>query len=183
MWVDGVSRHNHHYDCVILPLYFQFPPPAIDYTSLFSWRPWNINIEGETREGNDLGEETNSCSGRLMDLSKEELQNLLRAAEQGAEASEKRAEVSERETQNTTLDEYLDGCHQLLFNRLTIETDSDLRSKGSITSPQNKWCPTNLRAWPGFLHRQREAFGLLYDNFPPREERVFESRHFLEILG
>lgn len=111
-----------------------------------------------------------------MELSREELERLL--------AEERRArQTAEQQTQPTTLDEYLTECHRSVYTRLTIETDPELRTKGSITNPQDKWCPTNIRKWHNFLQEQREIFGALYDALPSEPEHVFESKHFLEALG
>ncbi|KAH8742673.1 hypothetical protein F5883DRAFT_723029 [Diaporthe sp. PMI_573] len=119
----------------------------------------------------------------------EELTRLLQEAEQRAEEAERerqeerrRAEASEQQTQPTTLDEYIAACHSLVFSSFTIELNPKLTSKGPITNPRNKWCPTNLRQWPDFLQQQRITFGTLYDTFPT-DSRIFENRSFLAGLG
>ncbi|PGG98191.1 hypothetical protein AJ80_09569 [Polytolypa hystricis UAMH7299] len=133
----------------------------------------------------------------------EELQGLLRQAEQRAEEAEReldkerqraereqqraereqqRAEEAEEQTRPTTLDEYIAACHSLVFCEFAIETDKKLTSRGPITNPRNKWCPTNLRPWSTFLDQQRVIFGTLYNTFPTHS-RVFENRGFLAGLG
>ncbi|KAH8647540.1 hypothetical protein BGZ61DRAFT_542501 [Ilyonectria robusta] len=59
-----------------------------------------------------------------------------------------------------------------------------MTSKGHITNPRNKWCPTHLRPWSDFLEQQRAifVFGALYDTFPT-QSRALESRSFLAGLG
>lgn len=124
----------------------------------------------------------------------EELQELIRKAEQDAqdiqertrearEARERRKEA-EWQTQNTTLDEYLAACHHFVFSRFkVVEQDKPLTSKGSIASPlNNKRCPTNLRPWKDFLQQQNVIFGQLYATVPT-ETRLFENRDFLAGLG
>lgn len=101
---------------------------------------------------------------------------------QRAEREQQRAEDAEEQTRPTTLDEYIAGCHISVFSRLSIETDPKLTSKGSITSPRDKWCPRNLKPWSDFLDQQSLTFGTLYDRFPA-ENRVFENRAFLVGLG
>ncbi|KJZ68704.1 hypothetical protein HIM_11905 [Hirsutella minnesotensis 3608] len=108
-------------------------------------------------------------------------QERLRERQQ-REAAEQRAQASERETQPTTLNEYLDACHRSVFAKLQVEQNPDLVTGGS-TSPQSKWCPTNLQPWPEFLEEQRRTFGLLLDNFPCDSDRLFESEHFLATMG
>ncbi|KND90464.1 hypothetical protein TOPH_05003 [Tolypocladium ophioglossoides CBS 100239] len=126
----------------------------------------------------------------------EELERLLRQAElradeaererqeerQRAEREQQRAEEAEEQTRATTLDEYIAACHGLVFSKFAVETDPRLTSKGPITNPRNKWCPTNLKPWSDFLDRQRVVFGTLYDTFPA-QSRVFENRSFLAGLG
>ncbi|KAH7112736.1 hypothetical protein EDB81DRAFT_768295 [Dactylonectria macrodidyma] len=119
----------------------------------------------------------------------EELEKLLRQAEQRADKAERerqeerqRADQAEEQTRPTTLDEYIAACHDLVFSKFVVETDKKLTSKGSITNPRNKWCPTHLRPWSDFLEQQRVIFGALYDTFPA-QSRAFESRSFLAGLG
>ncbi|KAH6950421.1 hypothetical protein BKA56DRAFT_425190, partial [Ilyonectria sp. MPI-CAGE-AT-0026] len=71
---------------------------------------------------------------------------------------------------------------ELVFSKIAVETDKKLTSKGPITNPRNKWCPTHLRPWSDFLEQQRAIFGALYDTFPA-QSRAFESRSFLAGLG
>ncbi|OHE90288.1 hypothetical protein CORC01_14417 [Colletotrichum orchidophilum] len=101
---------------------------------------------------------------------------------QRADRERERAEAAEHQTQPTSLDEYIAACHSLVFAKFNVETDRRLTSKGSITNPRNKLCPTNLRPWPDFLHQQSIVFGTLYDTFPA-DKRCFESPSFLSGLG
>ncbi|KAF5136248.1 hypothetical protein E5D57_000008 [Metarhizium anisopliae] len=105
------------------------------------------------------------------------------AAEQQREAAEQRAQASEQQTQPTTLSEYLDACHRLVFAELQVEHNPDRLSRGSLTNPQSKRCPTNLRQWPDLLEQQRRIFGLLIETFPCDSDRLFESEHFLTTMG
>ena len=57
-----------------------------------------------------------------------------------------------------------------------------LSSKGSITNPRDKLCPTKIVPWSDFLEQQEEVLSVLYENFPT-ENRVFETRSFLAGLG
>ncbi|KAF5120291.1 hypothetical protein E5D57_013644 [Metarhizium anisopliae] len=61
------------------------------------------------------------------------------------EAAEQRAQASEQQTQPTTFSEYLDACHRLVFAELQVEHNPDRLSRGSLTNPQSKRCPTTLR--------------------------------------
>lgn len=109
-------------------------------------------------------------------------EDRAKEAERGRREEQQRAEEAEEQTRRTTLDEYIAACHELVFSELKVEKDKTLTSKGSITSPRNKLCPTSLKPWPDFLQQQRTTFGKLYTAFPT-ERRVFESRNFLAGLG
>ncbi|KXH68190.1 hypothetical protein CSAL01_11474, partial [Colletotrichum salicis] len=119
----------------------------------------------------------------------EELRGLLQQAEERAKAAEReqqrerqRADEAEQQTQPTSLDEYITACHSLVYAKFTIETDRRLTSKGSITNPRDKLCPTNLHPWSDFLQQQSIVFGTLYDTFPT-DKRCFETPSFLSGLG
>ncbi|KAH7009224.1 uncharacterized protein B0I36DRAFT_342604 [Microdochium trichocladiopsis] len=124
---------------------------------------------------------------------REAAEQQLEAAEQQREAAEQRAEASEQQTQRTTFKEYLDACHRLVFAKLQVESNPDRLSRGSLTNPQSKRCPTSLRQWPDFLEQQRRIFGRLLDTFPCDSDRLdsdrldsdrlFESEHFLATMG
>ena len=120
---------------------------------------------------------------RLEERQRAEAERQRAEAErQRAEEERQRAEASEKQTRPTTIDEYIAACHSLVYSKLTVERDRRLTSKGPITSPRHKWCPTNLKPWPDFLEHQRLTLGALYETFPS-EMRAFETRNFLDGLG
>ncbi|EEU38623.1 uncharacterized protein NECHADRAFT_12141, partial [Fusarium vanettenii 77-13-4] len=102
--------------------------------------------------------------------------------QQRAEKEQQRAEEAEKQTRPTTLDEYIAACHSLVFFQFKVERDRRLTSRGSITNPRNKLCPTSLEPWPHFLDQQRSVFDTIYECFPT-ETRAFESQNFLAGLG
>lgn len=119
----------------------------------------------------------------------EELERLVQESRlqieserQRAESERQRAEAAEEQTRSTTLEEYIEACHSLVFSRLEVEIDKKLTSRGSITNPRNKLCPTNLQPWAGFLKMQRIVSGVLHGTVPA-DARLFESRNFLSGLG
>ncbi|KAI0165304.1 hypothetical protein GGR52DRAFT_581939 [Hypoxylon sp. FL1284] len=138
-----------------------------------------------------------------MDQKLHQLQERLLAAEQRAEEERQRAEAAERQqqeerrraegerqraeraeeqTRQTTLDEYIAATHFSVFTHPTVETDKDLTSKGTITNPRHKLCPTSVRPWPDLLEQQHATLGTLYDTFPA-DKRRFEPRSVLHGLG
>ncbi|RMJ01447.1 hypothetical protein CDV36_015808 [Fusarium kuroshium] len=102
--------------------------------------------------------------------------------QQRAEKEQQRAEEAEKQTRPTTLDEYIAACHDLVFSQFRVERDRRLTSKGSITNPRNKLCPTSLEPWPDFLDQQRSVLDTMYECFPTHT-RAFESQNFLAGLG
>jgi hypothetical protein len=132
-----------------------------------------------------------------MEAEVAELRRQLEEARQReAEARQREAEARQREatlrqeraearkeTQSTTFDEYLKGCHDHLFSNFAVQTDKGLTTKGLITNPRDKWCPTELLPWTNvFLETQRQVFGRLYQSFPA-SARCFSSLHYLKTLG
>ncbi|OAQ58406.1 protein kinase-like domain [Purpureocillium lilacinum] len=105
------------------------------------------------------------------------------AAEQEQRRERQQREAAEQQTQPTTLDEYFHACHELVFTKLQVEQNPGLVSKGSLTNPQSKWCPTKLQPWPEFLQHQRRIFGLLLDTFPCDSGRLFPSKHACAAMG
>lgn len=131
-----------------------------------------------------------------MESELQKLQRLLREAEQrtqqereradrereNAERERQRAEKAEQESRPTTLDEYIHACHGLVFTQFSVQTNKSLTTKGSITNPRNKFCPTRLEPWLDFLEEQRITFGAVCSTLTS-DDRSFESRAFLRGLG
>lgn len=93
-------------------------------------------------------------------------QQARRAAQHRADKAEHRADEAEQQTRHTTLAEYIEGCHELVFTKITVETDRNLTTTGSRTNPQGKLCPRRLSTWLDFLEEQKTTFGTLYSTFP-----------------
>ncbi|KAI1499333.1 hypothetical protein F5X99DRAFT_430823 [Biscogniauxia marginata] len=111
-----------------------------------------------------------------------ELERKLLEAKNHAMEERRQREEAEQQTRCTTLVEYIQYCHDLLFTRFAVETNKSLTSKGSVTNPQNKLCPTHLVPWVDFLDQQKTTFGILHSTFPAQIE-AFESRNLLLGLG
>jgi hypothetical protein len=112
----------------------------------------------------------------------QEEQRLREEEQRRREEERRRREDAEKRTQRTTLPEYIAAWHTSVFSRLTVETDPRLTTKGSVTNPRDKWCPTTIQPWSNFLDDQRAILGTLYSTFL-LEQRVFESASFLDGLG
>ncbi|POR32435.1 Uncharacterized protein TPAR_07370 [Tolypocladium paradoxum] len=117
-----------------------------------------------------------------MDARVRELEKRLRDAELRAEEAERQRQQEAQRTQPTTLHEYIEACHNLVSTHFLVERDRRLTSKGTITNPQDKLCPTYLKPWSDFLELQKQALGAVFSVFPT-ESRLFEDRHFLAVTG
>ncbi|KAI1310837.1 hypothetical protein F5Y03DRAFT_382381 [Xylaria venustula] len=131
------------------------------------------NAENRAREAEDLAREAQNRA--------REAERSRREAQQRADREQQRADESEEHRRTTSLDEYIAACHKLVFSQLKVETNKALTSRGPITNPRNKYCPTSLKPWSDFLQEQRATFGELYAACSP-ERRAFENRSFLAGL-
>ncbi|KAH6632803.1 hypothetical protein F5144DRAFT_621488 [Chaetomium tenue] len=114
---------------------------------------------------------------RIAELEKQLLAaqaHIARVEEEKARAEEEKARAeqeksrAEEETRETTLFEYIQACHDLIFANFTVETNKDITSKGSITNPGGRRCPIIL--------------GTLFSSFPAQTE-AFRSLHYLKTRG
>ncbi|KAI0112026.1 hypothetical protein GGR51DRAFT_507737 [Nemania sp. FL0031] len=117
-----------------------------------------------------------------IEAEKTRAEDRFKRAKIRVEKAELRAERAVELIQRTTLSEYIEACHELMFSQFKVETNPKLTTTGLMTNPQNKLCPTNLRPWPDFLQEQRTAFGRLEDAFSSETE-LFWSRAYLAVQG
>ncbi len=115
----------------------------------------------------------------------EQAEGRAEQAEGRAEQAEGRAEQAERRTQPTTLHGYLRGCHDGPFQAFSVQKNKSLTTKGTLTNPEGKICPTYLRPWTGFAEQQQGAFYQLplTGDDSSGSPRVFASLQYLEELG
>ncbi|CVK92422.1 uncharacterized protein FMAN_07318 [Fusarium mangiferae] len=87
-----------------------------------------------------------------------EQENAAREREKEAreqeKASREREENLKRDQRNTSYDEYLLLCHEILFTPLKVQ-DKSKSSGGGTTDVTGKHYPLTLRPWNGFLDAQR----------------------------
>ncbi|KHO01365.1 uncharacterized protein MAM_00366 [Metarhizium album ARSEF 1941] len=88
----------------------------------------------------------------------------------------------EQQTRSTTLMEYLEFCHEKVFSQFKVQQNPALSSRGGTTNPKGKLCPDKLVQWDDFLTQQvahlQEVFSC-----SPLHERLFDSKHWLSVLG
>ena len=131
-----------------------------------------------------------------MELEVARLRQLLREADQGAQEAAEKAEQKRRHAEDeqrnqleaeskirpTTFEEYICACHTFLSKPLRVQTNKRLGTKGTITSPKNKPCPTLLKPWKDFPELQQQLFERI-NEYLPRNTELFGSIQHLTELG
>ncbi|KAL1957288.1 hypothetical protein VTO42DRAFT_6194 [Malbranchea cinnamomea] len=109
----------------------------------------------------------------------------IEAERQRAEAERHRAQTAEQRLQGLTFAEFLEACHHHISKPLRVETKPEYTTKGSITSPNGRICPTFLEPWD-FRATQQSLFDEVYRIFqcsPSSPARVFPSLPVIEDRG
>lgn len=65
---------------------------------------------------------------------------------------------------------------------MTVETDENLTTRGSVSNPIETMVPARLAPWEDFIERQRITLGNLYPVFPVQAE-LFANRDYLRQVG
>jgi hypothetical protein len=111
-----------------------------------------------------------------------ELRRQIRAEQQRADESKRhpeqirqRIEEAEEKLRSTTLPEYIEHCHEFIFQRFEVETSQTLTSKGPVASPKDQWLPAKLLPWVDFLYQQKGIFERLHSTFPD-DKRAFMNK-------
>jgi hypothetical protein len=84
-----------------------------------------------------------------------------------------------------TFAEFFEACHLSISKPLSVQTDRSLTTKGSITSPIGRLCPTYLKPWD-FHSAQPFLFDEVYRFFHPTSDspmRVFPPLLVIEDRG
>ncbi|KMP06908.1 hypothetical protein CISG_04153 [Coccidioides immitis RMSCC 3703] len=144
----------------------------------------------------------------------EELQRQLKEAEERAEQAERiaedakgiaedakaRAEEAEHLRENeqrlrqalenrinlTTFETFLRSCHEYITVPLNIQPKKSKTTKGSITTPTGRYCPTTLCRWTDFPRLRNELFNRVFSLFHPTEApplEVFPSTEVVRGVG
>ncbi|OAA34931.1 Protein kinase-like domain protein [Cordyceps fumosorosea ARSEF 2679] len=101
------------------------------------------------------------------------------AEQQRNEAEQQRNEAEQqlkRQTQNTTLLEFLDACHQHLFLGLDVQEDKESSTKGDPANAEQKLRPDHIREWTNFPREQAKIWKALMD------ADFVTERHFTPLL-
>ncbi|KAF4251477.1 hypothetical protein CNMCM8980_006750 [Aspergillus fumigatiaffinis] len=82
---------------------------------------------------------------------------LYLKAEEGRKQAEERVRQERERNRPTTLREFIQHCHNLLWKPLRAEAPSR-STTGKISPPTGKYCPVRLRQWTDCEARQREIY-------------------------
>ncbi|KAI1954750.1 hypothetical protein LOZ58_006899, partial [Ophidiomyces ophidiicola] len=73
----------------------------------------------------------------------------------------------------TTFEQFLQSCHEHLSVPLALQPKKSKSTKGSITAPKGRYCPTTVREWSDFPHERDDLFGRVFHLLHPPESRPF----------
>ncbi|KAM3545442.1 hypothetical protein BM221_009741 [Beauveria bassiana] len=117
-----------------------------------------------------------------MATDSEKLLQRIKGLEQEIAQARRETEQAQSLLRDTTLQEYLRGCQELVLSKVHLVTDGYLTTKAPLNNPTRKHCPTLLVPWDDFIPAQTDVIQRI-DRIFPHDERLFESLHFLEVMG
>jgi hypothetical protein len=103
---------------------------------------------------------------------------LYLKAEEGRKQAEERVRQERERNRPTTLREFIQHCHNLLWKPLRAEAPSR-STTGKISPPTGKYCPVRLRQWTDCEARQREIYESVCRYLQPTSE---DARQFFAPL-
>ena len=120
---------------------------------------------------------------RNAEITRQAEENARRAEENARRAEENARRVDEVNSP-TTFEDFLQVCHEALFEPFTVQTDKTLATAGTHTKVKDKPCPKRLQHWRQFSTLQQEAFDSLYSllyptGSPDNVNKIFFSRSAL----
>ncbi|KIX92010.1 uncharacterized protein Z520_12281 [Fonsecaea multimorphosa CBS 102226] len=103
---------------------------------------------------------------------------------QRANTERQRADTAEQQIAKTSFPQFIQLCHEQFTVPLRVESNLALTTIGSITKPQAKKHPTNLRPWEDFPHMHQRVFDAAYNVLCKDGGRpLFPPRIALEVFG
>ncbi|KAI4269338.1 MAG: hypothetical protein LQ337_007339 [Flavoplaca oasis] len=125
---------------------------------------------------------------RIEDMTRadEEKSRQLEEKSRRLEALTLADEEKTRQLQLTTLRELLQFCHTYIDQKFEVEPDTVKTTRGSITSPTGKLCPSLLEPWQNFEDEQAGAFVQLEETLHPTDSnfvRAFSPLSYLKRHG
>lgn len=121
----------------------------------------NAEVERLTRllKESERGRQEAQRGRQEAERGQQEAERGRQEAERGRQEAERGRQEERQRNQRTTLEEYLQACHNYLHTSLSVELDARLTTKG-FTSAKNKYYPKTLSPW---------------ENFPKTNQRLFDE--------
>ncbi|KAI1955166.1 hypothetical protein LOZ58_006831 [Ophidiomyces ophidiicola] len=121
-----------------------------------------------------------------VELRLQSTQQDLQSARQALESEQLLRQALEHRVNATTFEQFLQSCHEHLSVPLAFQPKKSKSTKGSITTPKGRYCPTTLREWSDFPHERDKIFGRVSTLLHPPESLpldVFTSLEGLKTIG
>jgi hypothetical protein len=133
--------------------------------------------EAELRLGEEQQQRKEEQRRREEEQRRREEEQRRREEEQRRrEEAEQELNTERLQTQNTTLPEFLDACHEHLFLGLAIQ-DKDSSTKGDPANADRKLRPDRIQEWTSFPREQMAIWDDLMDS------DFVTERHFTPLLA
>ncbi|KAK4040486.1 hypothetical protein C8A01DRAFT_46203 [Parachaetomium inaequale] len=116
-------------------------------------------------------EERAERAERHIEQEKVQRQKAREEAKEAKRVAEK--ERTQRQDAEPDIVGNRNACQEHLYDKFSAETNKALTSKGGLTDPAHKWCPTKLLPWSDFLDLQKTVLGEIYAAFG--DERTFPA--------
>ncbi|OJD09359.1 hypothetical protein ACJ73_10381, partial [Blastomyces percursus] len=113
-------------------------------------------------------------------------QQDLQSARQALRSEQLLRQALENRVNATTFEQFLQSCHEHLSVPLAFQPKKSKSTKGSITAPKGRYCPTTLREWSDFPHERDDLFGRVFHLLHPPKSHpltVFTSPEGLKTIG
>ncbi|KAI4124609.1 MAG: hypothetical protein LQ338_004711 [Usnochroma carphineum] len=114
-----------------------------------------------------------------LELDKDKSQQAAREKQEELDRLQQLNDRSQQLLQNTTLEEFLQACHEV-SNDFSVQENPMYSTLGGLTSPQGKSCPQSLEPWVEFPQIRDDVFGDIRDAFTPPGEPL---RNLLSLSG
>ena len=114
----------------------------------------------------------------------EEMQLKMEKMEEMQRESEEMLQQEKAKTENTDLFTYLDAVHTYLQKGIKVNQDAETSTKGNITNPTGKLCPTKIRKWEDFTLLQTKMWDRLNecdDSFASQKQ--FRNLNYLQTVA
>jgi len=108
------------------------------------------------------------------ELKRIEEQHLRKEEQRRREEEQRRREEAEAITLPTTLEEFLQSCHEMSLT-LKVVTDQSLTTQGDVTKPAGRLYPQRIIPWDAFPSEQEETWAELSTSPAFAASRVFPS--------